>query len=148
MATKSIRWAAAEMLVTLLRAHPNLSTTQIEPGFPGGKKLEREAIWLDEIFGDQDLANIKAGRRDRNDVFSLPLEMRVAGLGDLDSTMSRLNTMQGAIEDVLADDASLGSLGGVIMVEITSERMTAGETPDSGVIGFAEVVVSVTARYE
>jgi hypothetical protein len=144
-ATTSIRWIAAERVVSLLRSEPLLTGVTVEPGWPGDRVATAELIWLDEIDGSVNIPVMTGGRKQRDDVFTLPLQIRVIGLGTLDETMSRVTTLVATIEDLLADDTSLADLDGVLSAEVTEERQTSSMFPE-GPAGFAEVVVTVSTR--
>lgn len=144
-ATTSIRWEAATRVVALLRSEPLLAGVTIEPGWPGDRVPQAELIWLDEIDGTVAIPVMTGGRKQRDDVFTLPLQMRVIGLGTLDDTMARLATLVATVEDLLADDTSLADLEGVLSAEVTEERQTSAMFPE-GPAGFAEVVITVSTR--
>lgn len=144
-ATTSIRWLAAERVVSLLRTSPLLQNVTIEPGWPGDRVRQAELIWLDEIDGSVNIPVMTGGRKQRDDVFTLPLQIRVIGYGTLTDTMERLTTLVSTVEDLLADDTSLADLDGVLSAEVTEERQTSAMFPE-GPAGFAEVVVTVSAR--
>jgi hypothetical protein len=145
VATTSIRWEAAKRVVSLLQAAPTLATVTIEPGWPGDRVKLAELIWLDEIDGNVNIPVMTGGRKQRDDVFTLPLQIRVIGYGTLNETMERLLVIVGIIEDTLAADTSLASLDGVLSAEVTEERQTSAMFPE-GPTGFAEVVVTVSTR--
>jgi len=145
VATTSIRWEAAKRVVSLLQAAPTLATVTIEPGWPGDRVKLAELIWLDEIDGNVNIPVMTGGRKQRDDVFTLPLQIRVIGYGTLNETMERLMVIVGIIEDTLAADTSLASLDGVLSAEVTEERQTSAMFPE-GPTGFAEVVVTVSTR--
>jgi len=145
-ALTSIRWSLTSHLVDLLRNDPTLLGVSVEPGWPGAKHVTAEMVWVDELAGDVAIPLAVAGRKPRDDDFTIPFELRVAGMTTLDETMARVSELVAAIENVLANDPTLGDFDGLIDAEITSERMTAGETPESGYVGFAEVVVSCHSR--
>ncbi len=143
--TTSIRWQAAERVVSLLRAEPLLRSVSIEPGWPGDRVPQAELIWLDEIDGTVNIPVMTGGRKQRDDIFNLPFQIRVLGYATLSETMERLTTLVATIEDVLADDTSLLELDGVLSAEVTEERQTSAMFPE-GPVGFAEVVVTVSSR--
>jgi len=145
VATTSIRWEAAKRVVSLLQAAPTLATVTIEPGWPGDRVKLAELIWLDEIDGNVNIPVMTGGRKQRDDVFTLPLQIRVIGYGTLNETMERLMVIVGIVEDTLAADTSLASLDGVLSAEVTEERQTSAMFPE-GPTGFAEVVVTVSTR--
>ena len=143
MATTNIRWTVTKTLIDLIRAHPSVIGVQVEPGWPGD--TEAEAIWVDELDGEVDMPLMMGGRKIRDDRFTIPFEIRVANRDDLDSTMERLLELVAAIEDVTADDPTLGGLDSMPSAVISHERQICARTPD-GHIGFAEVVVDVHSR--
>ncbi len=145
MATTSIRWDACTRIVSLLRADNTLTGVTVEPGWPGDRVPAAQLIWVDELDGTCEIPVMTAGRKQRNDDFDIPLQMRVMGLGTLDDTMGKLSVLIAAVENALADDTSLDDLDGVLSAEITRERMTSAMFPE-GPVGFAEVVVSVSTR--
>ena len=145
MATVNIRWAACEKIVELLDADSTLDGVTISPGWPGDRVPNAQLIWIDEVDGNVSIPVMVGGRKERNDDFDVPLQIRVAGYGTLDDTMTRLSAIVGAVENCLANDTSLGSLDGVLSAEISRERMTSAMFPE-GPVGFAEVIVSVSTR--
>lgn len=145
MATTTIRWEAATRIVDLLRADGSLVGVTVEPGWPGDRYQTAQLIWIDELDGECEIPVMTGGRKQRNDNFDIPLQMRVIGLGTLDDTMDKLSVLVAAVENLLANDTSLNSLDGVLSAEITRERMTSAVFPE-GPVGFAEVVVSVSTR--
>ena len=145
MATTSIRWAACQAIVSLLRSDQSLAGVTVEPGWPGDRAPNAQLIWIDELDGTCEIPVMTGGRKQRNDDFDIPLQMRVIGLGTLDDTMGQLSVLVAAVENLLADDTSLDDLDGVLSAEVTRERMTSAMFPE-GPVGFAEVVVSVSTR--
>jgi hypothetical protein len=117
----------------------------VEPGWPGDRVPQAELIWLDEIDGTVNIPVMTGGRKPRDDIFNLPLQIRVIGYGTLTDTMQRLTTIVATVEDLLADDTSLADLDGVLSAEVTEERQTSAMFPE-GPTGFAEVVVTVSTR--
>lgn len=146
MATTSIRWAAVKQIVDLLSTSPLMANVTVCPGFPGEEIAKtRELIYVDEVDGQVSIPVMVGGRKERNDDFDIPLEVKVIGFVSLDDTMRRLTEIVSVIEDTLADDTSLGGLDGVLSAEITRERMTSAQLPE-GPVGFAQVVVSISTR--
>ena len=145
MASTTIRWDVTKHLIDIIRTQFN--DLQIEPGFPGDR-LEAESVWIDELDGEIEIPVMSAGRKYRDDRFTIPFEIRVAGKSDLDSTMERLAEIVAGIEDVMADDPGLDDFDGLLSAEVASERMTAGELKGAGWVGFGEVIVSCHARME
>ena len=145
MATTNIRWVACQRIVSILRSDNLLAGVTVEPGWPGDRVSSAQLIWIDELDGTCEIPVMTAGRKQRNDDFDIPLQMRVLGLGTLDDTMNQLSVLVASVENALANDTSLDDLDGVLSAEVTRERMTSAMFPE-GPVGFAEVVVSVSTR--
>ena len=145
MATTNIRWVACKKIVQLLQADGNMNAVTVSPGWPGDRVPQAQLVWVDEIDGNVDIPVMTGGRKQRNDDFDIPLQIRVSGFATLDETMSRVASIVGTIENVLADDTTLGLLDGVLSAQISRERMTSAMLPE-GPVAFAEVVVSITTR--
>ena len=146
MATTSIRWTAINRIITLLTAEPKMTGVLIASGWPGEQIAKTaQLVWVDEIDGEVSMPVMVGGRKERNDNFDIPLQIRVLGFGTVDDTMKRITEIVSVIEDTLADDTSLDGLDGVLGAEITRERMTSAMLTE-GPAGFAEVIVSVYTR--
>ena len=146
MATTSIRWAAVNQIVTLISSSPLMANVVVAPGFPGEQIAKTaQLVWIDEIDGQVSIPVMVGGRKERNDDFDIPIEVKVVGFATLDDTMQRLVEIVAVIEDTLADDTSLGDLDGVLSAEISRERITSAILPE-GPVGFAQVTVSVSTR--
>lgn len=145
MPTTTIRWAVTEALITQVRAHASLVGVAVEPGWPGDQ-AGSETVWVDDLDGDINIPTSNAGRKQRDDKFRIPFEVRVVGKVSLDATMTRLAEIVAALEDVLANSPTLSDTDGVVAAQVTEERMTSADLKGLGHVGFAEVVVSVHAR--
>lgn len=139
----SIRWVTVERVLEILRDLPALSGVQIEPGWPGDT-IQSEAIWVDELDGQIDVPVSKNGFVARDDVFKIPLEIRVVKKSYMDA-MRRTAEIIATIEYHVASDVQLGQLDGVVSARITGERQTAGQVKGAGVIAFGEVEITVHA---
>lgn len=93
-----------------LQAHQSLDGIQVEYGWPGDDKLDRERIWLGRVRFDHDPASMKAGRVFRNeegtvDVF---VDAEVIG-GSPEEADERAQALGQVIEEVVADNPNLGN---------------------------------------
>lgn len=132
------RWLVERIGIALPHA-------QVEPGWPGDN-IGRDAIWVDEIEGEQTLPVMAAGRRQRDDRFVVPFEIRSVRPA-LDDAADALSVLVAAVEDVLADAHTLDDdVPGVLSAEITDERSLCARTPTDGCRGFARVEVTVHTR--
>lgn len=108
MATVSTIPTVRAQLVALLAARPGLAGVQVEYTHPG-QELEGETIFLGDSRSAIALATVRAGRRTRQESYTLDVWVEVNGDGPTAQTASeRAWTLVGEIEGQLADDASLG----------------------------------------
>jgi hypothetical protein len=131
--------------ITIVIGNADRVDVGVTPGY-AGESITPDAVWLDSIIGDIEIANLKAGRKERDDNFDVPVLSRVAANGrDHDEVMERITEIAASIEDELANDPGLDELDGVISAEVTSEQCSCAQFTE-GWIGFGEVIVSVHAR--
>jgi hypothetical protein len=147
MATTSIRWEACKKIVQLIGEDPLIASTSVsvQPGWPGDRIVQKELIWIDEITGDTNIPVMTGGRKQREDDFEITLNFRITGLYDISATMDRTFVLIGIVEDILANDTTLGALDGVLSAEITSERMSSAMFPE-GPVAFAELKIQISSR--
>lgn len=143
MASTTLRWTVTKTAITLLRAQ--LPGVLVQPGWPGQENLLPDSIWVASLDGPVNIPVFQGGRKQRDDNFDIPFEVRVVNQTTLDATMTHLAALVSKIEDIFANDPTIGNLDGVVAAQITDEKHSAGWTPD-GVIGFAEITVSVHSR--
>ncbi len=119
-ATTSIRPLVKSAIINKLRLKPALAGVQIAYGWPGDA-LEKESIWVGKVSGNVKIAVMSAGRKYRDDMFDVTVFIS-AGLegGTEEETEARATVLLAALEDVLADDPSLGSIAGLIDAELSS----------------------------
>lgn len=143
--TTSIRWTCVKHLIDLLRDHALMAGVVVEPGWPGDQ-VGPETVWVADLDGQVNIPVMTGGRKQRDDLFRIPFEIRIVGNVDLDATFARLTEIVSAIEDVLADSPTLSELDGVVSAEVTEERFSIADVPATGRVGMAELVVSVHSR--
>lgn len=108
MATRSTVPAVRAALVALLQARPGLAGVQVGYSHPGDA-LERESMFLGGTRGRHDPANLRAGRKHRDEAYTLDVWVDVSADGPTAQPASeRAWALIGELEDVLADDPSLG----------------------------------------
>lgn len=133
-------------VVDLLRAHPGMAGVQVELGHPGDE-LKAEAVWITLVAGEQSIPVMKAGRKERDDRFRIPLFIRVANRATFESTGERLIELMAVVDDQFAGDTELGGLDGVVSATLEGE-MTGPwvERTTEGCVGWAEPSIDVHAR--
>lgn len=112
MAETAIRTAVKTELLTQISAEDALDKVQVGPGFPA--ELEDESVWVNRITGKVTLPVGKAGRRARDDKFTITFVFMSARPGDsAEESEARVEGFYSALEDVLAADFKLGGIDGL-----------------------------------
>ncbi|HVV37587.1 MAG TPA: hypothetical protein VHC63_13340 [Acidimicrobiales bacterium] len=139
--------AVKAALVALLSANGALAGVQISQGYPGESFIEREAIYTDRVTGRHEIANIKAGRKQRDENYALTLVVSVVSDApeDVADVETRAFVLLQEIEDTLADDPSLGNVDGVVHAVAGQFRELADPTTN-GAACVIEFEVEVNAR--
>lgn len=145
MATALVRWDVTNALVTAMRASSTLAGVSVYTGFPGDRNVFAESIWIDVIDGDLEIPVMTGGRKEYDDIFTVPVEITIRGQIDGDYVRQRIETLASAVLSILQDDPTLAGLDGVVSATVERVRSDVNGTPD-GYIGFAEVTVSVHSR--
>jgi hypothetical protein len=146
MATTSNRWTVVKAFIDTLREHRLLVGVQVEPGWPGDE-MQAELIWITDLTGQISMPFMVAGRKTRDDHFEIPLQIRVSNRANRDDTLSRVIQLVAAVQDILADDPTLGDLDSLVSIgteEFTENEMCA--SMPEGHLGFAELIIPVHAR--
>lgn len=153
VATTSIRTKVRDEIIARLDQHPALVDADghrvtVSPGLPGGT-LEREHVFVARITGRRNIAFLEAGRKTRDDEFTISFVFMTAtpGADTLDAD-DRVEQMATALEDVLADDPALGDLDGNFWVVEAEVNGPDHELTDEGAVGFMHIDVECRARYE
>lgn len=145
MPTTNVRMAVARWLLT--NVQDELPEHQVEPGYPGDN-LQRKAVWVDEITGQFTQPIMTAGRRDRDDRFFIPLELRMVGV-DFMEAFDLLDLTIAAIESRFADAHTLDDeVDGILSAELVDLRMLMGQgrTPADGFRAYGRMLFAFHAR--
>jgi hypothetical protein len=119
-ATTSIRPAVKSALLTALQLKPELEGVQLSYGWPGDA-LEREHIWIGNVTGTVRIALLSTGRKYRDDKFNVSVFVQAGLIGGTEAEAEeRATQLLAALEDVLADDPSIGEVDGLIDAELTT----------------------------
>lgn len=148
MATVTNRYDVKAALVAALRSHPNLAGVEVSVGWPG-KHLEREHVWLARTTGTVTYPHQMAGRKTRQDEFTITVMFMAAQKGQtLAEGQQRVQAMYQALDDLGADGETIGTLDSVIW-SLHGEQVDGPDTEetDEGSAAFMRADVSVEARY-
>lgn len=145
MATTSIRWVVAKRLVEVFAADARMSGVAVHPTWPGDKNVTAEMVWIGPLEGDVTREVMTGSRLWRDDIFTAPIRARVAIGASTDDAMTRLSEIVGTVDDVLASNAGLSNLDGVISAVVIFEGLTPAQTPE-GLFAFAEMTLQIHTR--
>lgn len=99
--------ARAALFTTLTTAFTG-SGVQVSYSHPGDA-MERETVYLGDARGGHELATVRAGRRSRDQTFSIDVWVETTCEGpDAQVASERAWELYGELEDIVANDASLG----------------------------------------
>lgn len=108
MASRSTVPTVRAALVTALGARPALAGVQVAPSHPG-QAVEPESVYLGRARGSDEIPVVRAGRKKRQESYTLDVFFDVVADGPTGQEASeRAWALFGELEDLLADDPSLG----------------------------------------
>lgn len=128
-------------------------TPSIANGWPG-KQLERNHVWVDRVVGTVSFDLIMAGRKLRDDEFTVRLIFQASGPGDsIAETDARVESYCAAFEDLIAErpflsddeDAPMEGLIHAVFAEDSIEGPM-GEFTDEGAVSFMFADLSCHTR--
>ena len=143
MATTAIRSNVKEWLTTELAA---VLSAAVSNGWPG-RNLERDHVWIDRVTGTVEFPLMMAGRKSRDDKFTVRVIFQASGPGDtIAETDARAETLYAALENLIAPDPSLAGMDGIIHALLDTVEGPMGELTDEGAVSFMFADVAVHAR--
>jgi hypothetical protein len=108
VATRSTAPAFRTALLAALQAKPALAQVQTGYSHPGDTR-EDESIYLGEVRGSSEIPVIRAARKARQERYTLDVWFDVDAVGpDAETASERVWELYGELEDILADDPSVG----------------------------------------
>lgn len=108
MATHSTAPTFRASLLLAIQARPALSAVQTTYSHPGGSR-ENECIYLGEVRGTSQIPVMRAARKKREERYTLDVWIDVDAVGpDAQTASERAWALYGELEDILADDPTLG----------------------------------------
>lgn len=142
--------AVRARLVELFRAHATLGLVQVEPMHPGDT-IAPESIFGGPARGQHGAAAIGSNRQRRQETYGLVwfIDVLVEGSDDVQAVEERCFQLFAALEDVLAEDPTLGLVdanGVKVILSAQVGEWTEGVGRTTGAGAQLEVTVDVTAR--
>jgi hypothetical protein len=146
MPTSSTVPAFKAALVSALQALPALAGVQVAYRWPG-PSTEAEGVYLSDWSFEKTIANIKAGRKHREETFELEVILQSFNAApsprDADDADARVSVFEAALDGVLADDPTLG---GVVRFAAVTAGQTETVPRERGLAIRMTVVITVDAR--
>jgi hypothetical protein len=145
--TSSARTAVKARLVELLAARlpPDV---QVSYGWPGAD-MRDEAVWVGACRGPVTVADLRAGRKTRDDTFTLDVHFMAGRPGQTAQTADeRVEELYWALEDLLADDPTLGGVDGLRhAAQLGGDVEFEGpQATSEGFVAFATARITVKTR--
>ena len=143
-ATATPRSQVRAAIIDRLSRHPALTGVQIARQIPAD--IAAEHVLLANIEGTMQLRTIKAGRKQREDRFTITVYIGAMRAGQTaEQAENRAAAFLAALEDVLANDATLTGVDGVQQINLGRVLGPDVETNTEGHIGTAVADVDVVA---
>lgn len=146
-------------LVDLLRAHTTLAAdpaaspprpaVQVE-GHPPGEAMQPASVFCGSARGSHGLAAISSNRKRRQETYGLEvwIDVLLPGVDDVAAAEDRCWTLFAALEDVLAEDPTLGLDDGGVKVVLSAQigAWEEGVARAEGAACQLRVTVDIVAR--
>jgi len=134
-------------VIDALRTSPALRGVDVFAGWPGDRNVTPLMVWVGfDITGNPNIPVATAGRKQYDDEFSFPLEMRVAGEPDMYKAAEKVDAIMAGVLDVLANDPTVGNLPGLVTATVSEMRGPYAEGTPDGPMAWAEVTVTAHLR--
>jgi len=151
MADTTIRWTCVQRTLDLARERPELAGVTVTGVYPGDDR-GTELVYVGDLTGDLNvpLTRSASQRVIYDDEFDITwvVEVRSNGL-TADQVMARADEIIGVLQDVIANDAQLDTLDGVVSSRLTrQEGPTGAEIRGAGVIAIAHLVQHIHSRLQ
>ena len=146
MASTTI-YSVKSTLLTKLQADSTLSAIQVTYGDPGGA-ARREHVFIGDVTaGGQDPESLSSGRRRRIESYTLDVIVSVQSKPQgLQENEQRAIVLASAVENVVADNATLSDLDGLMFMECSGMSVSSNEAGIDGPHSLITVHFQVKAR--
>lgn len=92
-----------------------LPAVQVKYGQPAAIEKARECVWIGDTEGTHTVPVLTAGRKRREEDYTITVFVEVVkDRGTLEDAEDRCEQITHAVEDVLANDPSLGNVDGLV----------------------------------
>lgn len=142
-----MRWTLMGAVLDALKVSPGLRGVDVHAGWPGDRNVTPLMVWIGfDINGNPNIPVATAGRKQYDDEFSFPLEMRVAGTANLYDAAEKVDAVMADVLRVLATDPTLGNLPSLVTATVSEMRGPYAENTPDGPMGWAEVTITAHLR--
>lgn len=140
--------AVKAQLVARLQARSGLADVQVSYVWPGDA-VEQAAMWLGDARGSNDYPVVRAGRKPRDETYTIDVFMQALSPDGWDETSEvRALELLSELEDSVAADVGLG-LGATLptlVARLATWTLTNGVLGDSGWGSLIRAEVEITSR--
>ena len=142
-----MRWEVMGAVVSALRDADILRGVDVFGGWPGDRNVTAEMVWIGaDVRGNSEIPVATAGRKQYDDKFSFPLEIRIVGRESLEAAAARSSDVMAAVLDTMQTDPTLGNLADLVTATVDSMRGPYAEVTPDGPMAWAEITVSAHLR--
>jgi len=146
--TGPLSWTVAQALKTLIEAHDSIDDTQVFTMWPGSKDEVPEMLIIEKVKASEvKIPVAQDGRKQRDEILDITFRILVADYATEALVMARTVALIGVIEDIFADDMTLGMAPTVWWSEVTGYDPSPSET-DSGFNCITQVTATAKARIQ
>jgi len=124
-----------------------LTRVDVHPGWPGDRYVTDRMVWVGfDVRGELDIPVMTGGRKQYDDRFDFPLEIRVSGMTTPGDHLKECDRIMTEALSILQEDPGLGNLDGVIAAVVEDMRGPSVEVTPDGPIAYGQVTVQVHLR--
>lgn len=146
MATTTTLPTVKDAIITLLNGDSTFDDVQVSYGYPGDNATQEESIWLGFAEADVDITALRAGRKRRDETYTLQVIVEVIKVGGTqEEADERCAALAGAVESAIADDLQL-DLGSTIFWAYVTGWNQVGGAIDRGHACRMELELTIQAR--
>lgn len=144
--TTTIAWPLAQQVATLIDAKSATTGATVHAAWPGDKNAKSQMVVIEDLkVPEVTIPGSKSGRVERRETVTMTVKIYVGGqtFRTADEVMDRCSELIAAVQDVFADDMSLGATPGVHFSEITDYGFDYAELAEGGWMAVGSVSVSI-----
>ncbi|MDQ3107514.1 MAG: hypothetical protein M3Q68_06870 [Actinomycetota bacterium] len=136
--------AVKAALVALLTTAINDATVQVVWGRPQDSLVSRQCVYIADVSYASEIANIKSGRKQRDERYTVDVVISIyLPRGESQTCEERAYALLDSLENVLADDPTLGGvdgLGWAVLGNVSVATVQLKEGPNCVIVADVDVL--------